>query len=178
MPTTPNYGWTLPTVGANLNTWGDVLDAAFNDVDGELKAVSDVANTAPDMLPKAGGTMTGDIALGDPTPGSASSAGFRGRVPNTQDNTYTLVLKDAGKMILHTSGTPHTWTIPANSTVAFPIGTVILFGNVGAGTITVGKAVGVATLDTLGNDNPLSVSQHSKLELFKLATDTWYYRYF
>jgi hypothetical protein len=175
---TANYGWVKPEVGASAATWGGKLNTDLDEIDADLKAVSDAANTAALKLPLSGGTMTGDIALGDPTPGSASSAGFRGHPVNVQDATYTLVLKDAGKLILHTSGSAHTWTLPANTTVSYPLGTVIRFGNIGAGNVTLAKAGGVQILNSLGADQNLSVSQYANLELVNLATDVWFYRYF
>lgn len=53
---------------------------------------------------------------------------------------YTLVLSDNSKHIYHPAAdtTPRTWTIPANASVAYPIGAVITFVNdVGAGAITI-----------------------------------------
>jgi hypothetical protein len=62
--TTTNYGYVKPEVGASNDTWGGKLNSDLDDIDADLKAVSDVADAA---LPKAGGTMTGDITLaGDP----------------------------------------------------------------------------------------------------------------
>lgn len=55
---TTNYGWTKPTVGADTNTWGGLLNADLDGIDSTVFAVSGVANAA---LPKAGGTMTGAI---------------------------------------------------------------------------------------------------------------------
>lgn len=66
---------------------------------------------------------------------------------NIQSSAYTLVLTDGGKHIYHpvADTTPRTWTIPANASVAFPIGTVIAFENdIGAGDITI-----AITTDTL-----------------------------
>lgn len=60
MALTPNYGWTIPTVGGNLGSWGSVLNTLSIAVDAVVKAVSDVANAA---LAKAGGTMTGLLTL-------------------------------------------------------------------------------------------------------------------
>src|SRR5574343_1304568 len=61
-------------------------------------------------------------------------------VQNSQSAAYQLVLSDAGKHLLHPSAdtTARTFTIPANSTVAFPIGTVVTFVNqASAGTMTI-----------------------------------------
>jgi len=50
---------------------------------------------------------------------------------NSQSANYTLVLTDSWKHIYHPSAdtTARTWTIPANSSVAFPIGTAITMIN-------------------------------------------------
>ena len=60
---------------------------------------------------------------------SASAPGFRGLPQNSQTSAYTLALSDAGKHISITTGGV---VIPANSSVAFPIGTaVVIFNNSG-----------------------------------------------
>ncbi|MEO5355354.1 MAG: hypothetical protein H7835_19370 [Magnetococcus sp. XQGC-1] len=50
---------------------------------------------------------------------------------NSRSANYTLVLADAGKQILHPAAdnNARTFTIPANSSVAFPIGTTLWFAN-------------------------------------------------
>ena len=64
---------------------------------------------------------------------------------NTQTGNYTLVLGDAGYCIYRDSGSAATWTIPANGSVAFPTGTVVMFNNRDADTnITI-----AITTDTL-----------------------------
>jgi len=66
MSTTPNYGWDKPTVGGDAGSWGTKLNTILDNasapqgVDQVVKAVSDVANAA---LPKAGGTMTGEVEI-------------------------------------------------------------------------------------------------------------------
>lgn len=65
MAATVNYSWTYPTVGADVDTWGGILNTLFIDADADLFAVQ---GTADGALQRAGGTMTGDIILaGDPT---------------------------------------------------------------------------------------------------------------
>lgn len=70
---------------------------------------------------------------------SAVNAGALGGeiTQNPQDGDYTFVLGDAGKHIFHDSATPHTYTIPANASVEFEVGTAItIVNNSGAGAIT------------------------------------------
>jgi len=81
-------------------------------------------------------------------PTSVYAVGYRGAPVNTQNTAYTLVLTDAGHTIYHDEVTARVYTIPANSSVAFPIGTTIIIDNTGnsgaAGTITLS-----ITTDTL-----------------------------
>jgi hypothetical protein len=59
----------------------------------------------------------------------AAAPGFRGLPQNSQTSAYTLALSDAGKHISITTGGV---VIPANSSVAFPIGTaIVIFNNSG-----------------------------------------------
>jgi hypothetical protein len=55
---------------------------------------------------------------------------------NIQSADYTLVLSDAGKQIYHpvSDANVRTFTIPSNASVAFPIGTVVLFAVENGGT--------------------------------------------
>lgn len=62
---------------------------------------------------------------------SAANVGFKGLPQNSQTGNYTLVLADAGKEIYYASGhgSGDTLTIPANASVAFPVGTAIVITN-------------------------------------------------
>lgn len=72
-------------------------------------------------------TSTGDIRLiGDPTALATTSLGYRGMPSNERSTGYTLALSDAGKAIVKSVATAFTVTIPANTTVAFPIGTTVV----------------------------------------------------
>lgn len=109
--------------------------------------------------------------------GSTGATGASGSVSpvtiNSQTGTpYTLVLTDAGKFIASSTAAAITITIPANSSVAFPIGTKIEIGQVGAGAIILAPATGV-TLNggsvVVGFDN----GSYQYGVLLKIATDTW-----
>lgn len=84
------------------------------------------------------------------------------------DTDYTLVLLDAGKCIEMNSSSAHSLQVPNNSTVAFPIGTVVEIYAAGTGVITVAAMGGV----TVRNIGALS-SQYATASLRKRATDEW-----
>lgn len=94
-----------------------------------------------------------DTVLDTAGPTSILSAGFRG-APLGNSNAaitadYTLVLADAGKTILHNSGSTHTVTIPANASVAYPIGTTTIIDNAGGNSGAPGALTIAITSDTL-----------------------------
>lgn len=64
------------------------------------------------------------------SPNLANTFGYKGLPQNTQTANYTLVMGDQGKDIYITGTTVgQTVTIPANASVAFPVGTVIKISN-------------------------------------------------
>lgn len=78
----------------------------------------------------ASSTINASNTVDDTGTIAAASPGFRGLPQNAQTSAYALVLTDAGKSISITTGGI---TIPANGSVAFPIGTTIeLFNNSGS----------------------------------------------
>lgn len=91
---------------------------------------------------------------------------------STQTGTsYTAVLGDANTFIRFTNGSAVSFTVPANSAVAFPIGTVIEIAQSGAGSLTVVADTGV-TINSRGADLTLA-GQYAVAGLKKVLTDTW-----
>lgn len=90
---------------------------------------------------------------------------------NTQTASYTLVLADAGKVVEMDVATANNLTIPLNSSVAFPVGTVIELWQKGAGQVTIVPTGGV-TLRSPGGLTKL-YGQYSGGTLRKRATDEW-----
>jgi hypothetical protein len=78
-----------------------------------------------------GGQVTYDPSSAVATSAIAPVGPSYGRFQNTKLANYTTVLSDAGKTILMDSsaGAGLTFTIPANSSVAYPVGTEIVFAN-------------------------------------------------
>lgn len=131
MPTTTNYGWTLPTVGADSDTWGTELNAAFDEADADLAAVSAVANAAV--------TLTGSQTLTNKTLTSPIIAQI--------SNTGTLTLPTSTDTLV---GRATTDTL-TNKTLTAPI--IAQISNTGTLTLptSTDTLVGRATTDTLAN---------------------------
>jgi hypothetical protein len=85
--------------------------------------------------------------------------------------SFTFALTDAGDLVTVSSTGATTATIPTNTAVAFPIGTIIYLNNINTGAVTVAAAVGV-TLQSLGSANVLNGSGATAV-LFKRAINTW-----
>lgn len=90
---------------------------------------------------------------------------------NSQSGTsYTLVLADAGKILELNNAADITLTIPNDSSVNHPIGTVISPEQSGAGVITVVASAGVS-LNAFGGVQ--SAGQYALLQLRKRAANNW-----
>ena len=85
--------------------------------------------------------------------------------------TKTLTLSDANKLFKCSHTTDQTLTIPTNTTVAFPIGTMITFLLTSTYTVTFSGASGV-TLTSIDSLVELA-TQFAMASLIKTDTDTW-----
>jgi len=108
---------------------------------------------------------TGETALEFVEPAAAAV-----RTVNVQTDDYTLVLADAAKAVEMDKATANDLTIPPNSSVAFPVGTLIPICQVGAGqtTVVAGSGVTIDSPETL-----LLAGQWSTVWARKRATDSW-----
>jgi hypothetical protein len=85
--------------------------------------------------------------------------------------TYTGVLSDAEKMITLNNAAAIAMTIPANASVAYPVGTQLNFMQLGAGQVTVG-----ITSDTLNVEASLTTSlagQYAVATALKVSATEW-----
>lgn len=116
---------------------------------------------------------TGDAVLSTDN-SAANEPGYKGMPFNEQDGNYTLVLADAGKVIhKDAGGAGETITIPANSSVAFPVGTVVTIINEGGGdlsiAITTDTLVQAGTADT----GTRTLADDGIATLVKVASTRW-----
>jgi len=107
---------------------------------------------------------------------NASSLGTRGVPQNAQSANYTLVAADAGQHILHPSAdtTARTFTIPANSSVAYPIGTVVTFINQnGGGVITIAITTDTMRLAGAGTTGSRTLAANGIATAIKVTSTEW-----
>jgi hypothetical protein len=89
---------------------------------------------------------------------------------NAQAASYTLVLTDQSDIVEMSVGSANNLTIPLNSSVAFPIGTVITILQTGTGQTTI---VGTGGVTVNGSPGLKLRGQWSGANLIKRGTDTW-----
>jgi hypothetical protein len=97
-------------------------------------------------------------------------------VTNTQTANYTLALSDAGGAVEMNGAGALTVNVPPNSSVAFPVGTVINIARIGAGAVTIAQGAGVVLrnrIEAAGTTNRTIANQWSEVSLRKRATDEW-----
>ena len=90
---------------------------------------------------------------------------------NSNTGNYTLTLNDQGKVLPFNTSSTGTITIPLNSSVAFPTGSVVNFIQTGTGPILMTGASGV----TIQSENAkLKLkAQYAVAGVLKTDTDTW-----
>lgn len=92
-------------------------------------------------------------------------------VANTRTGSYTLVAGDAAGAVEMNVASANTVTVPPNSSVAFPVGTVVEVFALGGGQTTIVAGAGV-TIRSGGGKLKLR-DQYSAASLRKRATNEW-----
>ena len=106
---------------------------------------------------------------------TADEVGYNGTPPNEQNGNYTLVLTDRGHTIYKASGgAGETITIPANGSVAFPVGTQLDIVNNGGGDLTIAITTDVLTWAVDGSAGARTLADNGWAVLKKVAATEWF----
>ena len=168
---------------AQVNAVIAAAPAALDTLDELAAALGDDANFASTVTsslslkaPLANPTFTGTVSLSASgvafTDGTQTKEGVPSRTAiSSKTASYSLSsLDERDSMIEIDSASATTLTVPADSTVNYPIGTTIDILRVGAGALDVAAAGGVTVNATPG----LKLrSQWSSASLFKRAANVW-----
>jgi hypothetical protein len=133
-----------------------------------------VFSTSPTLVTPVLGTPTSGT-LSNCTQDGTTTVGFLSIPQNSQSTAYTTVLADSGKCIYHptTDANARTFTIAANSSVAYPIGTVIQFVNMTAQVVTIAITTDTMYLAGTGTTGSRSLAQYGVANAMKMTSTTW-----
>ena len=130
----------------------------------------------------AGSVVVNGGALGTPTSGNLSGCTADGtngvgyiNVPqNAQTGSYTLVAGDAGKHIYHAAAAAvATYTIPANGSVAYAIGTAVTFINMSTNAVTIAITTDTLYLGGTGTTGSRTLALYGVATAVKMTSTTW-----
>ena len=123
-----------------------------------------ISNLSPGLGPLSTNTVDG-----------TNLVGFMNIPFNSQSAAYTTVLADSGKVIFHpsTDANARTYTIPANGTVAYPVGTAITFINMTSQVVTIAITTDTMYLSSAGTTGSRSLAQYGSATAIKMTSTTW-----
>jgi hypothetical protein len=115
------------------------------------------------------------VKVGGATVAGTDNVGYLNIPQNSQSANYTLVLADSGKHIFHpsTDANARTYTIPANSSVAYPIGTAISFINMTTQVVTIAITTDTMYLAAAGTTGSRSLAIYGSATAIKMTSTTW-----
>jgi hypothetical protein len=165
-----NLGLTATAAELNILDGVTATTAEINKLDGvagDVVGTTDTQTLTNKTISGASNTVTVDGTV---------SVGFLSIPQNSRSAAYTLVLGDSGKHILHPSAdtTARTFTIPANSSVAFPVGTAVTFINQnGAGVVTIAITTDTMRLAGDGATGSRTLEANGVATCIKVTSTEW-----
>jgi hypothetical protein len=171
-----NGGTGITSFGAGVATFLGTPSSAnlATAVTDETGSGSLVFATSPTLVTPALGTPSSGTLSGCTVDGT-DAVGFRNTPVNSQSAAYTLVLADSGKTIFHPAAdnTARTFTIPANSSVAYAVGTVLTFVNLAAADVTIAITTDTMYLAGPGTTGSRTLAEYGIASAVKLASTDW-----
>jgi hypothetical protein len=163
-------------LGANVATFLGTPSSAnlASAVTDETGTGALVFATSPTLVtPALGIPASGDLT--SCTADGTNAVGFRTIPQNSQSAAYTLVLADSGKHIFHPVGdnNARTFTIPANSSVAYPVGTAITFINMAVANVTIAITTDTLTLSPAGTTGSRTLATNGSATCIKITSTQW-----
>jgi hypothetical protein len=143
---------TSPLTASATIPVADVVGAAASGANTDITALDQ------DVVITASGTIATD------------TIGYRGLPQNSQTASYTLALADQGKLINTTTGGV---VIPANGSVAFPIGAAVSIYNNSGSNQTISITTDTLRLAGTATTGSRTLAQYGLATCVKVAATTW-----
>ena len=126
---------------------------------------------ASTYAPIANAALTGTTTIQDAAAAS-HTAGYLDVPQSLKVANYQLALVDRGKSVVM-NGSSLTLTVPANSSVAFPIGTAIVVINIAATSLSVAITTDTMTLVNTTTTGTRTLAQNAMATLVKVGATSW-----
>lgn len=172
--TVPSQTTAMCTCIATGGTGASDWEAGLTDFSNVTGTGSVVLSTSPTLVTPALGTPASGN-LGSCTQDGTTTVGFLSIPQNSQSTAYTTVLADSGKCIFHpaSDANARVFTIAANSSVAYPIGTVIQFINMTSQAVTIACNTDTLTWAQGGSTGSRTLAQYGVANVVKVASTQW-----
>jgi len=163
------YG--INDVSATGVPWADVTGTPTTLAGYGINDAITAATAAATYAPIASPTFTGTVTVPD-SAAAPFTAGYLDVPQNLKTANYQLVLADRGKSVVM-NGTTLTLTIPANGTVAFPIGTAIVVLNINASSLSVAITTATMTLVNSTTTGTRTLARNAMATIIKVGATSW-----
>lgn len=136
--------------------------------------LGNTALTLGSTVTSIGNLTISNVTVANAVVDSVNVAGFMGIPQNSQNGSYNIVLGDAGKHLYHPVGqAAATYTIPANSNIAFTTGTAITIVNGSANNVTVSITTDTMNLSSNGATGSRTLAQYGIATAVKVTSTSW-----
>ena len=161
---------TSNLIAANAITTAAIADGSINTSELATGAVTGdkIATSISLTTPILGTPTSGNLSFC--TADGTNSVGFKNIPQNAQTGNYTTILVDSGKHIYHAINTAAaTYTIPAASSVAYPLGTAITFVNLSANSVNIAITTDTMYLSSAGTTGTRILAQYGSATALKVS---------
>ena len=158
---TATLGNTTITLGSTTSSVGNLT-------------LSNVTISSGNVTANISNSSISNTSVGNAVSDSVNVTGYMGIPQNSQNGNYNIVLADAGKHIYHpVAQAAATYTIPANSNVAFTTGTAITIINGSANNVSIAITSDTMTLANSSTTGTRTLVANGVATCVKVTSTSW-----